>query len=747
MLRRVSRLSWLRPGSPGKPKSRRSSGIVLEALEDRLTPSGSTVRFAVFGDYGVAQQPEQDVANLVHSWNPDFITTTGDNNYSTPPLTTALYDTTVGQYYHDFINPYSGAYGAGATTNRFFPSMGEHDWGALGNNPTGDQGYLNFLQLFILDTDPNEPDGWDRISTQAQWLQGALASSTAPWKVVVMSFPPYSSGLEGSTGDLQLPFQAWGASAVVSGHDHFYERLIEDNNFPYFVVGTGGAGLEAPPASLIAGSKAQASAWGALKVDASPSQMTFSFVSTAGTVLDTYTMNYPLPAAPSKLAVAAVSGTQINLKWTDNSTNETGYTIQRSTDGTNFTTIATAGPATNKYMDSGLNSGTAYYYRVSAYNAGGTSAYSNTASATIPSSMLPSIGAPTKLKTTVASASQVNLAWTDNSAGLYNFQVLRSTDGSNYTAVANLGMGATSYADKGLAPATYFYQVVSTTALGVNMGSTDVAGAVLAPAAPGNLTATNFFSHQINLSWTNNASNATGFNILESTDGVNFTSVGTVGVYATSFTRWFLQPSTTYSYRISAVNASGAASSATASATTSPPTPPLAASNATATALDAHHIKVTWTDNSNPPNVEEDAFALYRSSDGINFVWKQAPARDVTSYTDPDTLTPGTMYYYEIAAFNVDGFAPVSNIASATTLPLPAAPSNLTATALSGTQVSLSWTDNSVSPSAATSFKIYRSTDQVSWAWFASTGQGVTSYTWSGGSPATTYYFYVTASN
>ena len=65
------------------------------------------------GDYGTAQQPEQDVANLIHSWNPDFITTTGDNNYSTPPLTTASYDTTVGQYYHDFINPYSGVYGAG----------------------------------------------------------------------------------------------------------------------------------------------------------------------------------------------------------------------------------------------------------------------------------------------------------------------------------------------------------------------------------------------------------------------------------------------------------------------------------------------------------------------------------------------------------------------------------------------------------------------------------------------------------
>ena len=47
----------------------------------------------------------------------------------------------------------------------------------------------------------------------------------------------------------------------------------------------------------------------------------------------------------------------------------------------------------------------------------------------------------------------------------------------------------------------------------------------------------------------------------------------------------------------------------------------------------------------------------------------------------------------------------------------------------------------------ATSFKVYRSSDNVNFSWFVSTGQGVTSYTWTGGSPATSYYFYVTAYN
>src|SRR5207245_3856590 len=60
--------------------------------------------------------------------------------------------------------------------------------------------------------------------------------------------------------------------------------------------------------------------------------------------------------------------------------NATSINIQRSSDGTNFTPLATAGPATTNYLDSGLTAGTAYYYRVAAANAGGNSAYSNTSS-------------------------------------------------------------------------------------------------------------------------------------------------------------------------------------------------------------------------------------------------------------------------------------------------------------------------------------------------------------------------------
>src|SRR5947209_4747681 len=313
-------LKALRPRWSSQGQTIRRPRLRLEVLEDRVTPAISSAHFAVIGDYGTGEQPEQDVANLVHSWNPDFVATTCDNNYSTPPMTTTSYDIMVGKYYHDFIYPYSGSYGAGATSNRFWPTMGDHDWGYDRN---GDQAYLSFFKglpsnrryytvtqgpvaLFILDTYQSEPDGTSSISTQAQWLQGALASSTAPWKLVFLSEPPYSSGPFGSIGGVEWPFQAWGASAVFSGHDHGYERLFE-NGIPYFVNGSGGAGLDSPPASVIAGSQAHANVYGAMKVDASAAQISFSFSDTSGTVLDTYALNYVLPAAPNSLTATAVS--------------------------------------------------------------------------------------------------------------------------------------------------------------------------------------------------------------------------------------------------------------------------------------------------------------------------------------------------------------------------------------------------------------------------------------------------------
>src|SRR5262249_50776177 len=124
-----------------------------------------------------------------------------------------------------------------------------------------------------------------------------------------------------------------------------YERLLENNNFPYFVDGAGGYGLYNNTGAPVPGSQVLYTAdYGAMKVQAGDTQITFQFINQAGALIDTYSIPLTVPAAPSNLTATKPGAGQINLSWTDNSLNETGFTVQRSTDGTNFTPLATVGP-------------------------------------------------------------------------------------------------------------------------------------------------------------------------------------------------------------------------------------------------------------------------------------------------------------------------------------------------------------------------------------------------------------------
>ena len=93
----------------------------------------------------------------------------------------------------------------------------------------------------------------------------------------------------------------------------------------------------------------------------------------------------PTPRAPTNLTATAVSSSQINLSWTDNSNNETGFVINRTQDPSKLWNYVTTVAANVKsYSDTGLRASTTYFYRVQAINAGGGSAWSNTASAKTP---------------------------------------------------------------------------------------------------------------------------------------------------------------------------------------------------------------------------------------------------------------------------------------------------------------------------------------------------------------------------
>jgi tartrate-resistant acid phosphatase type 5 len=272
--------------------------ILLVSFSEAV-PQTSAVRFAVIGDYGFQGQPALDVSNQVRSWNPDFIITVGDNNYSNGEAATI--DHNIGQYYHDFIHPYLGSYGAGATVNRFFPSLGNHDWVAPGAQPyldyfalPGNERYYEFVRgpvhFFAIDSDPREPDGVTSSSIQAAWLRGRLAASTATYKLVYFHHAPYSSGEHGPNLWMQWPFQAWGATAVLAGHDHTYERIIR-GGFPYFVNGLGGRSLYAFSTPVEGSQVRYNSNFGAMLVNANAASITFQFITRSGALIDTYTIN------------------------------------------------------------------------------------------------------------------------------------------------------------------------------------------------------------------------------------------------------------------------------------------------------------------------------------------------------------------------------------------------------------------------------------------------------------------------
>lgn len=284
------------PSAPQEQAAAQRGPRITECKGPPESETKGKVRFAVIGDYGNAGPQEAAVAKLVKGWSPSFIVTTGDNNY--PSGGSDTIDANIGQFFREFICPYQGSFGAGAgaDVNRFFPSLGNHDWYTAraqayidyftlpGNERYYDVTWGN-VQVFLLDADPQEPDGVTADSKQAAWLKQRLAASKARWKIVAMHHPPFSSGVHASTAYMQWPYKAWGASLVLAGHDHDYERVLVDG-MPYLVIGLGGASLYPINASIPGSAFRYNQAFGAGLFEADDEALDFRFQNTRGEVLD-----------------------------------------------------------------------------------------------------------------------------------------------------------------------------------------------------------------------------------------------------------------------------------------------------------------------------------------------------------------------------------------------------------------------------------------------------------------------------
>ena len=163
------------------------------------------------------------------------------------------------------------------------------------------------------------------------------------------------------------------------------------------------------------------------------------------------------PNAPFNLTTESISTSQIVLNWRDVS-GETGYRIERSTDGVTYTQIATVGVNIPSYVDSGFSANTVRKYRVTALSTQGDS----------PISVV--ITASTRLATATGQSfvtvapTQLAIQWTAI-AGATNYRIERSTDNITFTSLATVGAVLT-YSDTTVTPLNaYYYRVTGTNTL------------------------------------------------------------------------------------------------------------------------------------------------------------------------------------------------------------------------------------------------------------------------------------------
>ncbi|HEU4752174.1 MAG TPA: fibronectin type III domain-containing protein, partial [Armatimonadota bacterium] len=445
-------------------------------------------------------------------------------------------------------------------------------------------------------------------------------------------------------------------------------------------------------------------------------------------------------AQPTGLTATAVSGTQIDLSWTDASINEEGFEVQRKAPGGTFTTVGSVGQNITTFSDTGLAGNTTYTYRVRAYNSTGFSLYSDTAAATT----LPDPpAAPGPLTITVLSQTSIRVNWRDNSADETEFRIERKAPGGGFGEVGQTGGNQTTFTDMGLtAGTTYTYRVRAKNSGGFSGYSAEASGTTspAPPSAPSGLSASAVSFSQVDLSWTDGSNDENAFILERKTGAGAFTVIATLGANVASYSDSGLSGGTAYVYRVKARNAGGDSGYSNEAPVTTPAGPPSAPGGLTATAASQTTINLAWTDNSG----SETGFKIERKTTaGGTWAQIQTVGADVTTYAD-NSLSPNTAYYYRVRATNSQGDSGYSNEANATTLPLPPnAPTGL-AFAFTETGVRLTWTDAS---NNETGFTIERKSGSGSFAPLASVAANVTQYSDNGLAAGTSYSYRVRAKN
>lgn len=175
------------------------------------------------------------------------------------------------------------------------------------------------------------------------------------------------------------------------------------------------------------------------------------------------------PNAPSELSAEAISSTEVKLTWKDNSNNEDGFKIERKTEDGIYTVIATLPKNTTEYIDTEVEPGITYYYRVFAFNSAGNSDYSNEVKVTTPLN-IPS--SPKDLQAIVVYPNKIQLTWKDSSNNEDGFKIYSKTPSGNWTLVATVESNTESYIDEPAVLTLLEYKVTAYNESGESGGST-----------------------------------------------------------------------------------------------------------------------------------------------------------------------------------------------------------------------------------------------------------------------------------
>jgi hypothetical protein len=479
------------------------------------------------------------------------------------------------------------------------------------------------------------------------------------------------------------------------------------------------------------------------------------------------------PAAPTGLTAVAVSSLQINLNWTDNSNNENGFAIEQSSDGVNFTQIATVGVnITNYQVISNLVAGTTYYFRVRAYNNYQTlsySAYTNVASATTtlvpPTLNFPSgfAGSNTLLQYNSSAAIVNNAAelinggqnetgtvWSFATQNIqkfstqFTFQITNpNADGFTF-AIQNNSPTAVGKYGGGLAYAGINNSICVKFDLYNNNGEGSNSTGLFTNGANPYTPATDLTSSGINLH------SGDIFNVLITYDGTTLTETITDTVTkATKTLTYAINIPTTIGSNTAYVGftaGDGTQTSTVSILTWSyaplPTTIPAAPTNLVATPASGTQINLTWTDNS----TNESGFIIQRSTSATGpFVQIAVVGAGVTTYSDT-ALSTGT-YYYQVAATNSVGTSAFTNVATATTPVAPVTPTGAQPVTITTTSISMTWTNNATN---ATGINVYHRLTTVAGGNFslvATLPPTQNTYTDMGLTPGTSYDYHIQAFN